>query len=893
MEARLDPSQEEKLALTVSSLSDATEGAERGRERERALRALQHFYEGAPSLIPVLGTPRYGLFPALVNLLQAGREVVLSMQVMEALLRACNANCKALLRVRGAVPALVGALAQASRGDCRCDGENASLAVSVCATIRVLMRYRPTLRTELIAADACDVIATGLRSMVRRGAVEEDDEVDCDMAVQTVLQLAVELTAGDVAVQDSMRECGCLDDLVEVLITVLRLHMGLELEPEPEAGSRSGGPPIALSAASVADLCLCIGTLVADNDASRRKVLARPEVVQILYAGWGGATLEQLDGAEGPDKAVRHALIVLLIKLLSEAGPADADAPVESGASGANVPRLIEGLPDGASEGLRGAFSAYHCFCEGVRQTQRFHYDDDARQDWLQAMQTQLDAHPASAHLFAHVTGSIQMLVNSFNVIDQTVLAYTCLLAHKLFTESDAAQLLFCREGGLAALYECLHDYDITVRTLVLKLLTVLASNYELPTRQDMVSVESGALLPRLTGLLQEYGQPDTDDVDLAVVEAACGLLSHLVLYEPVSPEISGQITAAAASALEIGVGELEELAAARGYDAPMSARRRGSVGSMSARGSPRDGENERQVLTNMLIVGGSQLGESRLQCPQPPLSLLLQKLCSVLSTVAYQDASCQTQLLQSGILELVFELLSSPGLRASSRDDLAALMSALTLLINAVDKNAVVQDALCDATKARTIVQLLQSGSSGLQGLAALLIGHLCLNHHANKMLYGSPPNLQLLLNLLGSVADHGDVRDRRQISSDGVHAAVTHDDDGLPSGFDNVQYDVGRAGVGLQGGSARPNQMALGALMALINLSHQNGAVNSALAELAVVEVVMEHLASTQNEVRKAATLFLAGLVATDKSHARAIAEYVHPAGAVDGVELLLVRR
>jgi hypothetical protein len=897
--ARLDAGQEERLSHTVGALSNAGDAP----ACAQALQALQNFYEGSPSLIPILGTQRYGLFPALVNLLEAGCEVLLSVQVMEALLRACNANCKALLRVRGTVPALVGALAQANGGGragfSRSDGENAALAVSVCASIRVLMRYRPALRADLITAEGAEVIAAVLRSMVRRGSVEEAEAVECDMALQTVLQLAVELTAGDAVVQDTLRECGCLDDLVEVLIMVLRLHMGLEPEPEPEAGSRPGGPPVALSAAGVADLCLCIGTLVADNDASRRTVLARPEVVQILYAGWGGATLEQLDGGQSADVAVRHALTVLLVKLLSEAGPADADAPAESGASGANVPRLVEGLPDGASEGLRGAFSAYHCFCEGVRQTQRFHYDDDARQEALQAMQAQLDLQPASAHLFAHVTGSIQMLVNSFNVIDQTVLAYTCLLAHKLFTESDAAQLLFCREGGLAALYECLHDYDITVRTLVLKLLTVLASNYELPTRQDMVSVESGALLPRLITLLQEYGQPDTDDVDLAVAEAACGLLSHLVLYEPVSPEISTQITTAAASVLEIGLSELEELAAARGHETPMSARRRGSVGStgqpMSARGSPGESE-ERQVLTNMLIVGGSQLGESRLQCPQPPVSLLLQKLCLVLSTVAYQDAGCQIQLLQSGIFELVFELLSTPGLRANYADDLAALMSALTLLVNAVDKNAAVQDSLCDANKAQAIVQLLQSAPSGgnseLQGLAALLIGHLCLNHHANKMLYGSRPTLELLLSLLGSVAEHGDVNEGERKGSDGVRAAVSHDDDGLPSGFDSVQYSSGRD-RGMMAGAVPPEQMALGALMALINLSHQNGAVNTALAELAVVEVVMEHLASTQNEVRKAATLFLAGLVAADKSHAHAIAAYVHPAGAVDGVELLLVRR
>ena len=94
----------------------------------------------------------------------------------------------------------------------------------------------------------------------------------------------------------------------------------------------------------------------------------------------------------------------------------------------------------------------------------------------------------------------------------------------------------------------------------------------------------------------------------------------------------------------------------------------------------------------------------------------------------------------------------------------------------------------------------------------------------------------------------------------------------------------------------------------------SHHNAVVNAALAELQVVGVVMEHLASSQMEIRKAATLFLAGIVAAGsvslcplstnqyaadpccsicQEHARAIADYTHPAGAVDGVELLLVSR
>eukprot|EP01045_Picozoa_sp_COSAG04_P027935 COSAG04_NODE_4208_length_2233_cov_1.127929_2_plen_279_part_00 len=230
------------------------------------------------------------------------------------------------------------------------------------------------------------------------------------------------------------------------------------------------------------------------------------------------------------------------------------------------------------------------------------------------------------------------------------------------------------------------------------------------------------------------------------------------------------------------------------------------------------------------------------------------------MSTVTYQQSECQTRVLRSGLLDLVFELLSSGWLR-SYGVELSAQMAALTLIVNAVDKNTEVQDALCDQTKAKTIVGLLRQSPSGseLQGLAALLVSHLCLNHQGNKALYGSRATLDTLVGLLGSVADrtgkHPAAADEPSRSG-GVRAAMSHDDDGLPSGFDQVQY---------AGSSDRPEeQMALGALMALINLSHHNAVVNAALAELQVVGVVMEHLASSQMEIRKAATLFLAGIVA-----------------------------
>ena len=54
--------EEARIERCVAALADEQEPAACG----EALRALQNFCEGTPTLIPTLGTARFGLLPALV-----------------------------------------------------------------------------------------------------------------------------------------------------------------------------------------------------------------------------------------------------------------------------------------------------------------------------------------------------------------------------------------------------------------------------------------------------------------------------------------------------------------------------------------------------------------------------------------------------------------------------------------------------------------------------------------------------------------------------------------------------------------------------------------------------------------------------------------------------------
>ena len=601
-----------KLALAVERVDSARDE----QTCVEALRVLLHFCDGQPTIIPALGSKHVRLIPVLVRLLGSGaKELEAVLELLEVMLHACRVNCKAVLRVRGSVAALTAALNTIVVRPTTAGG----VLPKICTILRTLVRHRPALRGELMDAEAASVVAAVIATLGRM----------LDVDLQPILQLAAELAGDDPSIQDALRENGCLGELIALLSVELQMMLGTNPPPSDAA-----------AAGRLTELCLCIGSLVAENEVSRHRILSG-DILEMIFAAWGSATR----GGADP-------LTVLLVKLISE--PVDGVDEYDSGGGGSSGTNSADALWNSAAaqlvgdngaldsgiaqSSLRLSFSAYHSFCLGVNQIRRFHYDDEVVAGALAAMTRQVSSVPQSGHLFAHVAGSIRMLVNSFNVVDEKVLANACILAHRLFLESDGTQLLFCREGGLEALYESLHDYDVTIRTLVLKLLTILASNYDLPTRLDMV--QSG-LLPRLVDILGGFLDPEQEDVDLAVAEAACGLLTHLVVFAPAADAVSTKLVAVGTEILEYSSEQLRrelDEAAAGGAPAGEGTPKATPVARTRSGGS--GGQNALYVGTMKIVDEGPQFLEARLRavCPQPPMAALVQGLCLIMANMAYQD---------------------------------------------------------------------------------------------------------------------------------------------------------------------------------------------------------------------------------------------------------------
>jgi hypothetical protein len=140
--AALTPEESSRLSRAIGQITGASDET----ERTGSLRIVQNFCEGQPSIIPLLGTAGpFALIPVLVRLLLDSSTALGGvLGLLDCLLRACRANCKAFLRVRGAVEAILTALN--SLVD---DASSAAVVLpKIGALVTVLLRYRPARRID-------------------------------------------------------------------------------------------------------------------------------------------------------------------------------------------------------------------------------------------------------------------------------------------------------------------------------------------------------------------------------------------------------------------------------------------------------------------------------------------------------------------------------------------------------------------------------------------------------------------------------------------------------------------------------------------------------------------------------------------------------------------------
>ena len=194
MGSSLSPEEEQRLLRCIGAIDDPECAPE-------ALRTLQNFLQGSPVLIPQLAAAKFGLFPALVGVMEKGAELPLATAVTSFLVSGCRPNCQAILRVRGSTAALAGVLGRlqgaVAAGE---DAEAAMVAAgaieNVCSVLLALLRYNKfAVQEELATAETVDAVSAIAASVARRcGQAGWDD--GRDMGLQQLLQLITDLVPG-------------------------------------------------------------------------------------------------------------------------------------------------------------------------------------------------------------------------------------------------------------------------------------------------------------------------------------------------------------------------------------------------------------------------------------------------------------------------------------------------------------------------------------------------------------------------------------------------------------------------------------------------------------------------------------------------------------------------
>ena len=156
------------------------------------------------------------------------------------------------------------------------------------------------------------------------------------------------------------------------------------------------------------------------------------------------------------------------------------------------------------------------------RDLHLYHYDEEACVYSLKALEHVLQEGREVQHFFINIRGAVELLVQNVNQIDQNVMRAACSATHSLLLGNSITQQAFLKRGGMHALADCLHDYDIKVRLLALQNVAILCSEQE----QCLDEVRKAGILEHVVSILNDF---PADDVTIGVAIAAADVLAHCV----------------------------------------------------------------------------------------------------------------------------------------------------------------------------------------------------------------------------------------------------------------------------------------------------------------------------------------------------------------------------
>jgi hypothetical protein len=563
---------------------------------------------------------------------------------------------------------------------------------------------------------------------------------------------------------------------------------------------------------------------------------------------------------------------------------------------------------------LAALYTLHQEMFEAIEHIRLNHYHSDEVVKSLKLLARSLPSKGEAPYLLVHMHGTqtLELMIRCVSNIDEEVLSHACLACHALIQRSPPARILFLRKQGIAELAECLRDYNTDVKATSLRILCLLAAE-SAHARDEMRTEE---VLLQVLRTIQAY---PADDVTLPVLDAALEAVAHIVLssrtnqdyirsvagLEPLATALKHCVTSLprhsppahvtrGADGLDGMGGHMGAAGGAVMGSAVMGARRgragihgtptrvepAATCGAPSAvtaaqsrpttagRSRPTTAGRVRGERASDEISGkisgpdGRSVRTTTAVAPSGAIDLwkVTETACDALNNVAYRNVGNQEALLELGVLPACLSLLARHESGDGGEGVGASLAAgALNLLINMADTNSATQDALGSREAAEAVHRLLSAtGAPRIVCAACLLLSHVAWNHPTNQRLYGTEAAIRTLLSLLSAEGRAAALGQKRADAAAAEGLAAV---EGLAPG----SAEGGAEAVG------QAVELALYAMMALVNLSYCNATVQELVRACGGVPLLHQQLASPLYEARKTAAFCLGNLVRDNSANAR----------------------
>eukprot|EP00736_Rhodelphis_marinus_P003643 Rmarinus@m.2357 len=819
--ASLTYEQRRKLNETISAIDSSQSSHE---ERSNALSYLKGFCEGSPGLRVAIGSREFNTIEILFKILLQPpcSDRLLAFQLMELLLCSVPKNHKSFLALKGSVSSFVTFLRDLTLFVDK--SSNPSLEVhKILVILADLISSQSKVRDHVLDED----IVKGIFNVLTLASLHRKRGGEQARAWSPVVEAACTLInelAG--RTEEIFRKGGVLALLLEEATSVLKRERAVLTAILTQFGLPPFHEALQAPIASIGMSGMCardeddpfpefllytIAYLCVEEQGTREAIRAKDEcledLVWIVFLGHPRIRKIEVNGVpispppmfSVPAASYWSAQVLLANLQLGDKATQrlvhHKAAKIARGTAVEGVTKFVDRPP--LSEFL-ALSKLFHKECINIRE---MHYDSDtvvaSLQNISRAICNGMDdakqaARPAPRDVdmnvpknrikaalrktaaqmfFLHTRGSMDLLVSCLNNIDEEVMSNSCITAISLLEGNYDTQRDFLSRGGIAALSEVLHDYDVTIRKVGLQVLVTVSVLH--PNRESLLSLyheelrESG-ILSQVIEIVKEF---PSEEVPLKVAEPALSVIAHVCSTDPKNREYIRQRGGMAClSALLHHIATNGSLLPRPDgshvlHTATPSRPRTPHTATHGRISSPRALSPSPATIVPASdsfaghsggTTSGSGAGAFVVEWEggnDGGRAVLCEAVCLALNNVTFQCVQAQLDLKTNGLLDHALAILrSDPPVRVH--------LAVMNLLVNCVDTCPENQAYFCTSAVADLLVSLFDDGSSSVAAVAMLFLSHLTWNNMAHQALFGRKPIVSRILRFIDQAMTHDSSR-------------------------------------------------------------------------------------------------------------------------------------